>query len=76
MPYSEGLGVKVRTTTTEELEERVGTQVGVSDEKILDEISCTGFNTKTKRTTIIPNNINPPNRNREYFILPSSYHYA
>ena len=74
MPYSEGLGVKVRSTTTEELEERVGTQVGVSDEKILDEISCTGF--ITKRTMIIPNNINPPNRNREYFILPSSHRYA
>ena len=73
VPYSEGLGVEVRCTTTEELGERVGTQVGVKDGKILDEIFCRGLTAKTERISMIPNNIGPPNRNRQDFILDSKH---
>jgi len=72
VPYSEGFGVGVRWTTAEELEERVGTQVGVKDGKISDEIFCRGLRAKTKRISMIPNNISPPNRNREDFIISSN----
>ncbi len=75
VPYSEGLGVEVRWTTTEELEERVGTQVGAKDVKISDEIFCRGLTAKTKRISMIPNNISPPNRNREEFILIANRDY-
>ncbi len=75
VPYSEGFGVGVRWTTAEELEERVGTQVGVKDGKISDEIFCRGLRAKTKRISIIPNSISPPNRNREEFILSANRDY-
>jgi hypothetical protein len=75
VPYSEGFGVAVGCTAAEELEERVGTHVGVNDGKNSDEMFCTGFTAKIKRITLIPNNINPPNRNRANFIFSSNLHY-
>jgi hypothetical protein len=75
VPYSEGFGVVVGCTTAEALEERVGAHVGVHDGKNPDEIFWIGFTAKTKRITLIPNNINPLNRNRENFILSSSHPY-
>lgn len=68
--------MEVRCAATEELEERVGTQVGVNDEKNSDEIFCTGFKAKTMKTMMIPNNINPLNRNRKNFILISDRDYT
>jgi hypothetical protein len=75
VPYSEGFGVEVRWATTEELEERVGTQVGVRAGNIPDENFCIGFPAKIKRINRIPNNINPPIRNRQDFILSSNHEY-